>query len=71
MSLFKKKEPKSYDVKGHQLTCPVCGNQYFWYRKAQLNSSISTFFNLDWTDRSAICFVCSECTHISWFLGDK
>ncbi len=67
--IFKKKEPQTVDVAGHALVCPVCANKLFWTRKAQLNSSVSTFFNLDWTDRSARCFVCSECTYIFWFLG--
>lgn len=69
MNIFQKKEPKTVEVKGIQLCCPVCANKYFWSRRAQLNTAISTFFKLDWTDRSATCFVCSECTYIFWFLG--
>ena len=69
MRLFKKAEPQSVDVKGHPLLCPICANTLFWTRRAQLNSAVSTFFKLDWTDRSATCFVCSECTYIFWFLG--
>lgn len=69
MKLFKKPEPQTVAVKGHDLVCPVCANKYFWTRRAQLNRSVSTFFNLDWTDRSATCFVCSNCTYIFWFLG--
>jgi hypothetical protein len=69
MGIFDKKEPKEYEVKGHQLKCPICSNNYFWFRNAQLNTSIATFFGLDWTNRSASCFVCSNCTHIYWFLG--
>lgn len=68
MSIFKKSKPQTITVKGHILKCPVCSNIYFWDRKAQLNTSVATFFNLDWTNRSANCYVCSECTHISWFL---
>lgn len=69
MNIFKKPEPQTVAVKGHTLICPICSNNLFWTRRAQLNSAVSTFFKLDWTDRSATCFVCSECTHISWFLG--
>lgn len=71
MDLFKKAEPQTISVKGHALKCPVCGNLYFWTRRSQLNTSVATFFNLDWTNRSATCFVCSKCTHISWFLGEN
>jgi hypothetical protein len=71
MSLFKKEEPQTIEVKGHGLRCPVCNNAYFWTKQAQLNTAMATFFNLDWANRSATCFVCSDCTHISWFLGDQ
>jgi predicted nucleic-acid-binding Zn-ribbon protein len=63
------KEPQTVEIRGHELSCPVCSNKNFWTREAMLNKAVSTFFNLDWTDRTATCFVCSECTHISWFLG--
>jgi hypothetical protein len=69
MKLFSKPEPLTVAVKGHELICPVCGNKYFWTRRPLLNTSLSTFFNFDWADRRATCFVCSDCTHISWFLG--
>lgn len=69
MKLFKKPEPKTVEVKGNALCCPVCDNKYFWSRKALLTSAVSTFFNLDWTDRNATCFVCSECTYVFWFLA--
>jgi hypothetical protein len=71
MSLFEKQEPQTIEVKGHTLRCPVCSNTHFWTKQAQLNTAMATFFNLDWANKSATCFVCSECTHISWFLGDQ
>ncbi len=69
MKFFQKAEPLPIEVKGHPLRCPICANNLFWTRKAQLNSAVSTFFKLDWTDRSATCFVCADCTYIFWFLG--
>lgn len=69
MSLFKKNEPQTVEIAGNSLCCPVCSNDVFWSKKAQLNSSVSSFFGLDWADKSATCFICSNCTHISWFLG--
>lgn len=69
MKLFQKKTPEPVEIKGQSLICPVCNNRDFWVRNAQLNTSVATFFNLDWANRTATCFVCSECTHISWFLG--
>lgn len=74
MSIFKTrqpKEPQTIAVKGRELRCPVCNNAYFWTRQAQLNTAVATFFNLDWANKSASCFICSDCTHISWFLGTQ
>ncbi len=66
---LKDKEPQTVEIKGNVLKCHVCGNGYFWNRKAQLNTAAMSFLNLDWANKSAICFICSECTYIHWFLG--
>lgn len=71
MSLFKKAEPKNVEILGESLICPICKNDTFYNREAQLNTSMATLFNLDWANKSATCFVCSKCTHISWFLGEE
>lgn len=71
MSIFKEDEPLAIDIKGHELSCPICGNKSFWTRQAQLNTAVASFFNLDWANRSANCFVCSNCTYIYWFLGEE
>lgn len=71
MSIFKKSEPETVEIAGKPFKCPVCGNEYFRTRRAQLNTAVASFFDLDWANRSATCYVCSECTHISWFLGDQ
>jgi hypothetical protein len=68
MSLFKKQEPKSYEIQGIQLKCVFCGHDEFSRREAQLNTSVATFFNLDWVNQSSVCFVCEKCGYIHWFL---
>jgi hypothetical protein len=70
MRAKKKTEAQTVEIKGHELRCPICNHNRFWNRQAQLNTATATFFNFDWANRSAICYVCSECTHISWFLGE-
>ncbi len=30
-----------------------------------------TFFNLDWANSSAVCFVCDGCGNIDWFLPQR
>lgn len=71
MKLFKKSEPQTIAVKGHELKCPVCGNKYFWIKRVLLNTPLATFFDLDWLNRRATCFICSDCTYIFWFLGKQ
>lgn len=68
MGIFSNSEPKYYIIKGNELKCPICGNDKFHSRRVQLNTTLATFFNLDWANRSATCLVCSDCTHIQWFL---
>jgi hypothetical protein len=62
-------EPQPIEVNGRALRCIICSHNLFWVRNALLNKATSTFFNLDWADKSATCFVCAECTYIHWFLG--
>jgi hypothetical protein len=64
-----KKKTVTVEVKGKNLVCPVCSNEHFWQREALLNTSVATFFGLDWANRSAKCFVCSDCKYIFWFLN--
>lgn len=71
MKLFEKAEPQIVEVMGKEFKCPVCDNVNFWTRRAQLNTAVASFFNVDWANQSATCLVCSECTHISWFLGER
>lgn len=58
------------EVKGRQIRCLVCGHDHFDTRNAQLNTSVASFFNMDWANKTAICLVCADCSHIMWFLGD-
>lgn len=69
MSNFSNKEPQPFNVKGIDLKCPVCSNDKFRTKQVLLNTAAMSFFNLDWANRNANCFICSECTHIMWFFG--
>ncbi|MCK9305581.1 MAG: hypothetical protein M0P27_09330 [Bacteroidales bacterium] len=70
MDRIRKKDPQRIEIKGHELICPICNYTSFWTKKVQLNTRLATFFDLDWANKSATCYICSKCTHISWFLGD-
>ena len=72
MSPFSKEEvPVKVHVHGKPLHCRICDNNQFYKRKAQLNTQLATFFKVDWWNRSAFCYVCSNCSHIDWFLGEQ
>ncbi len=66
--MFDKKEPEAAMVKGKALTCAICQHSRFWQRRAQLHTGVATFFNLEWANASAHCYVCEQCGYIYWFL---
>ena len=70
MGLFKKNEPVDLTVCGKAFKCTVCENDRFWQRSAQLNTSVATFLNWDWVNKSANCFVCTNCRYVHWFLPE-
>lgn len=55
---------------GVELKCLVCGQNEFVETKAQLNTRGASFFNLDWLNKSARCYVCDACGYIHWFHPD-
>ncbi|WP_345950507.1 hypothetical protein ABDD95_03465 [Mucilaginibacter sp. PAMB04274] len=68
MGLFSPEEPLHYEIDGKQLICMFCQNDFFFTRQEQLHSPSRTFFDLEWTDKTATCFICSECGYIHWFM---
>jgi len=70
MALFGKREPEQVQILGKDLACHICGYDRFWRRQAQLNTAVATFFDLDWTNPSATCYICARCGYIHWFLPE-
>lgn len=70
MGLFSKHKPDiaPRTVNGKPLLCLVCQHDQFKEREALLNTSVATFFDLDWANRKAKCIICAECGFIHWFL---
>ena len=66
--LFKGKEAEAVVLNNRPFKCQVCENDKFFRREAQLNTSLATFFGMDWANRSAICLICSKCKYVHWFL---
>lgn len=67
--MSKEKEASRQQVAGHWLACPLCGGEKFWYREAQLNTRVMTFFDLDWANPRGDCYICEHCRYIMWFYG--
>lgn len=71
MGLFGKKKPEQVHIADFILHCEVCKHDLFWKKEAQLNTAVLTFFNFDWVDPTATCYVCDKCGYIHWFLPKK
>ena len=71
MSLFQKKEPETVMVLGQTLHCGICQHTRFWHREGQLHTGVATFFQLEWINPTAHCYVCEHCGYIYWFLPPK
>ncbi len=61
-------EPREVEVAGIGLKCQHCGHTEFHSRAAQLHTPGLTFFDLEWLNRTARCFICDQCGHVHWFL---
>jgi len=69
MGFFKKDMPaEKIMVKGNTLTCDVCKHDKFFYRESQLNTRLASFFDVDFANKKAYCYICENCTKIQWFL---
>lgn len=68
MGIFSAEEPKKYEIDDKQLICMFCNTDTFYVRQEQLHSPTRTILNLEWTDRTATCFVCSSCGYMHWFM---
>ena len=60
--------PRSYQVAGAVLRCPVCQHDKFARGSAQLNTAGMTFVGLDWAQREVTTLACVQCSRLEWFL---
>ncbi|MBY0488588.1 MAG: hypothetical protein K2R93_01990 [Gemmatimonadaceae bacterium] len=51
-----------------RLACAVCKHTRFRHRKAQLQTALASFFNVEWTAPSADCYICTQCGFVHWFM---
>jgi hypothetical protein len=71
MAMFKNTEATTVRLAGLELHCEICKHDRFWHREAQLNTAVATFFNFDWANPTADCYVCDGCGYIHWFLKKR
>jgi len=56
-----------YEISGKILKCHHCGGENFEKSRAQLNTAVMTFLDLDWLNKSSEIYICSNCGRIEWF----
>lgn len=59
--------PGPYNANGIPVSCIHCRYDKFKHGYAQLNTSLMSFLNLDFANRSANILTCDRCGYIHWF----
>jgi|GEM_PF-531046 len=67
MGLFynKQKAPAPYTVLDKALICQHCGNETFIMEESVIH------FRGEISNRAATVFICANCTHVHWFMGEQ
>ena len=60
-------EPAPQTVAGRALKCPVCQNDRFTVSRRILPSRGAALFDMEWINRGATIYICSDCDHLLWF----
>jgi len=62
------KDVTTVDIHGKPLRCQVCKHRYFWRHDVMLNTRATTFLDLEWMNRDAVCAVCDHSGYMHWFI---
>lgn len=54
-------------VKGRKVYCPICENDKFTSRSGVLPSRKAAIFDMEWANKGATHYICTECNHIISF----
>lgn len=60
-------EPARYSAAGIRVACLHCKGELFQEQEAMLNKTSSTFFGMDWADKSGTALICEQCGLIQWY----
>ncbi|MGB5811226.1 MAG: hypothetical protein WBG86_11885 [Polyangiales bacterium] len=66
--MFQQDEAREFDVGDKQMRCQFCDETKFWTKKAQLNTAVMSFFDVEWLNPEATCLICDSCGYVHWFL---
>lgn len=69
--MSKEKIISKHKVAGTVLECPICKNDEFWTRRTLMNTPGMTLFGIEWANKSALNYVCSQCGHVLWFVNQN
>jgi predicted nucleic-acid-binding Zn-ribbon protein len=61
--------PTIYKIKNKVIICSHCENDTFKKSSALLNTAGMSLLGLDWANKNAITLICSNCSHIQWYLN--
>jgi hypothetical protein len=61
-------EPARYRAGGLQVRCAHCKGELFREHEALLNTTATTFMNVDWLDKTGTALLCENCGLIQWYV---
>ena len=56
---------------GTAVACTQCGGDEFWRRDGLLCTRALSFFGTEGLNPTTDCYICTNCRHIEWFLGER
>jgi hypothetical protein len=59
-----------YSAGGVVMRCAQCGGEDFDKGSALPNTAGMTFLGFDWANKEATLLLCTNCSHITWFLNE-
>lgn len=66
--MSKKEILTNVSIEGNKLVCPICNGKQFWTKKTLMNTPGMSFLNLDWANKRATNYICTQCGYVYWFM---
>jgi len=59
---------KEYVIHGKRIICDHCRNEKFWNKRTLMNTPGMTLMGLEFLNKAAETYICTECGHVTWFM---